>query len=83
MLILYLLHGLTLVVLLLILWGLDQLVLRLQRLHEYIKSVAELEEAPSPGPALTAPPQSIKCQVHGCGWPAVEEGYCEDHLHEH
>lgn len=78
--ILFLLHGLTLIVLFLILWGLDRLVLRLHRLHEYIRSVAEFDDVASPAPATSSPPHAVKCLVHGCGWPAVQEGYCEDHF---
>lgn len=77
MLLFYLLHGLTLVVLFLILWGLDRLVLRLHRLHEYIRSVAEAEDVAPPSPPAA---HGIKCRVHGCGWLAVEGGYCEQHL---
>lgn len=80
MIVLYLLHALTLIVLLLILWGLDKLVLHLHLLHEYIRSVAEVEESPPPAPMQSVPPHPVKCRVDGCGWPAVDENFCDEHV---
>lgn len=37
-------------------------------------------DARAPQGIITA--HSLKCQVHLCGWPAVEDGLCENHLEE-
>lgn len=39
------------------------------------------QEEAAAGPPPPAAETSIKCRVHGCGWLAVEDGYCEEHGH--
>ncbi len=59
--------------------GLMRLAANQARLVAVISDALKEETGPDP-PATPAEP-SIKCRVHGCGWLAVEDGYCEKHGH--
>ncbi len=82
------LQVLTLLVLGLVCWGGERLALGLARLTALLEAALR-EDAEAPPPPASSPRPAPrheaapgKCRVRGCGWPAVEDGYCEEHLHE-
>ena len=73
----------TAIAVLLVCGGLRKLV-RIQT--QILLLILDATEDPAVEPMAVLPGldelAAVKCRVHGCGWPAEEDGLCAPHWHE-